>query len=67
MESNDRISDEMQLTKSTNRRERMSVLMALIICFDCIGAMLILIHIILFLPVHFWRPSNQYTDNQSLG
>lgn len=33
MESNNRIPDEIHLTTSTNRRERMSVLMALIICF----------------------------------
>lgn len=76
MESNDRISDEIHLTTptnrrerttSTNRKERMSILMALIICFGCIGALLILIHIILFLRVLFWKPSEQYTDKQSLG
>lgn len=58
---------EIHLTTSTNRRERMSVLMALIICIGCIGALLILIHILLFLRVFFWRPSNQYPDKQSLG
>lgn len=57
MESNDRISD---------RRERMSILMALIICFGSIAALLIFIHIILFLRVLFWRPSNQYIDRQLL-
>lgn len=67
MELNNRISDEIHLTTSTNRRGRMSVLMALIICFGCIGALLISIHIILFLRVHFRRQSNQYTDKQSLG
>lgn len=66
MESNNRIPDEIHLTTSTNRRERMSVLMALFICFGCIGALLIVIHIILFLRVLFCRPSNQYTDKQSL-
>lgn len=57
MESNDRMSD---------RRERMSILMALIICFGCIAALLIFIHIILFLRVLFWRPSNQNIDKQLL-
>lgn len=57
MESNDRMSD---------RRERMSILMALIICFGCIAALLIFIHMILFLRVVFWRPSNQNIDKQLL-
>lgn len=62
MESNNCISDEIHVTMSTNRRERMSVLMTLIISVGCIGVLLIFIHIILFLQVHYRRPSNQYID-----